>query len=317
MPLLNTIGGGSIRSYGRGLGGDVGLYPFTDATFSPGGATYRIGPTLTQARAGLTGTGTSAWKNNTSFFNVTGTGIQLWTVPVTATYRITCVGAQGANDGYNGGVGGYGASIRGDFPLTEGYNIRLVAGQRGQTETGSAWGGGGGGGGSFLWHEYSYPPATPIIAAGGGGCGNKLGSQNNGQAAGSVNSYGGYGGNNGHPAGTNGFTSTGTACNGGSGQGWKGGTTKICGSYYAWPALYVNPTGLIGYSAGNTGAGGFGGGGGSWGGGGGGGGYSGGGGAGWSYSGNGGGGGSYVAGTNQSNTAGASAGEGYITVVKL
>ena len=62
----------------------AGLYDFTTATFTSGGATAQNGPSLTQARDGLTGPEVSTWKNNTEFFNTTN-GIQLWTVPANGT----------------------------------------------------------------------------------------------------------------------------------------------------------------------------------------------------------------------------------------
>lgn len=89
------------------------LYNFTTATFTPGGATGRGGPTLTQARTGLTGPETDAWKNNTEFFNTTN-GIQLWNVPVDETYIIECWGAQGGNVFQcGGGLGGFGGEAVG------------------------------------------------------------------------------------------------------------------------------------------------------------------------------------------------------------
>lgn len=286
------------------------LYPFTTATFTPGGATLTDGPSLTQARSGLTGPEVNEWKNNTEFFNVSG-GIQLWTVPADGTYSIDCYGAQGGRDGYYGVDGGLGARIKGDFSLTQGEVIRLVVGQRGQNDPGNAWGGGGGGG-SFAWRSSST--SLPLIAAGGGGSGGTGGST---ATAGGQTGTSGANGTNGSPGsgGTNGSAGTGGSCGGGGGNGWNGGFTSICGGSHTWSPLYNDPRGFTGGSSGARG--GFGGGGGAWGGGGGGGGYSGGGAAGWSYSGRGGGGGSYNAGTNQIATGATRSGDGQIIITFL
>jgi hypothetical protein len=161
---------------GGGSGGGPALYPFTDATFSPGSATNRNGPSLTQARAGLTGSGTDAWKTDTSFFN-TSNGIQLWTVPQTGVYRIEAWGAQGGAGGSR--TGGNGARMRGDITLQSGEIIYIVVGQEGQSSTYS----GGGGGGTFVWRTSldNYSLSDALIVAGGGSGGNS--SSNNGIAA--------------------------------------------------------------------------------------------------------------------------------------
>ena len=138
------------------LGKWVGLplYAFTAATFTSGTATGRIGPDLATARAGLTGTGTDAWKTNTAFFN-TSNGIQLWTVPADGTYRIEVWGAQGGGGGY---TGGFGSRMRGDFNLLNGQVIKILVGQTG----GASYGGGGG------MTAVATNTNTPLIVAGGG-----------------------------------------------------------------------------------------------------------------------------------------------------
>ena len=283
------------------------LYSFTSATFTPGGATFRTGPTLAQAVSGLTGTGVDAWKNNTTYFN-TSNGIQLWKVPATGVYTIDCYGAQGGRDGYYSVSGGLGARIKGSFSLTEGQILRLVVGQQGQNDQGNNWGGGGGGG-TFVWIDGQT--TNPLIAAGGGGTGGTGGNAT--QAGGQTGTAGSAGQNNGGAGGTGGNASASTGiCGGGGGQGWLGGSSYHCGGSFTWPALYTDPTGYL--TPGANAQGGFGGGGGSYGGGGGGGGYSGGGSGGWNYSGYGGGGGSYNAGTDQTNTAATRTGDGYIVI---
>jgi hypothetical protein len=152
MPFLSTLGVSAAR--GRGFGGIAALFPFSSATFTSGGVQGRSGPSLTQARAGLTGTDTELWKNNTTYFNTTN-GIQLWTVPVNGTYRIETWGAQGAGGGY---TGGFGARMRGDFGLTQGQVIKILVGQQG---SGSYPGGAGG---TFV----ATSANSPLIVAGGG-----------------------------------------------------------------------------------------------------------------------------------------------------
>lgn len=145
------------------------LYSFTSATFTPGGATFRTGPTLAQAVSGLTGTGVDAWKNNTTYFN-TSNGIQLWKVPATGVYTIDCYGAQGGNAGSQ--PGGLGARIKGNFSLTEGEIIRILVGQQGQSgaHTQDNQPMGAGGGGTYVIRTpYNTTPSILTIAGGGGG----------------------------------------------------------------------------------------------------------------------------------------------------
>ncbi|KAK2143368.1 hypothetical protein LSH36_849g00013 [Paralvinella palmiformis] len=98
-------------------------------------------------------------------------GVQVWTVPKTALYSITALGASGGKGLDNTDIsrGGY---VSGKFNLTEGEEIYMLIGQRGQSaceETNDATkplclyglqshskeysdgGGGGGGGGTFVF----------------------------------------------------------------------------------------------------------------------------------------------------------------------
>ena len=278
-------------------GGGGGLYDFTTATFTPGGKTGHDGPSLTQARSGLTGTGVDAWKNNTTFFNTSG-GIMLWTVPTDGTYRIECWGAQGGDEG-NSGRGGRGARMRGDFSLTEGETIRIIVGQRANMSRNGA------GGGTYVFRNAT--DSQPLIVAGGGGGAGSSGSyQTTGGQTGTSGgqSYGGSyasgtGGNGGNTATNSGW--------GGAGAGWY--TNGTSGGSYGGVA-YAPRNGALGgnqfvCSGGFAGFGG--GGGGGCNGGGGGGGYSGGGCSG-------GGGGSYNGGSNQSNTSNNKTNDGQVTI---
>lgn len=291
------------------------LYSFSTATFTPGGATFRIGPTLAQARSGITAASGTEWVTNTEFLNTRGTqgGIIIWTVPKTGTYTIDAYGAQGGRAGYYNIDGALGARIKGDFSLTKGQKLALVVGQQGRNDGGANWGGGGGGG-SFVWLDGQ---TTPMLIAGGGGGG---GQGSNATAGGQTGNDGGAGGA-GSAGGTGGYSGGGGSCGGGNGQGWYGGTTNGCGGSTAWATVYNDPTGASGASGGQStdasssyAVGGFGGGNGAYGGSGGGGGYSGGGSAGWSYSYFGGGGGSYNIGTNQTNTGATRSGAGQIII---
>lgn len=305
MPMLGTFGGGSARGFGRGLGGAaaVGLYAFTTATFTNGGQTGSTGPSLSQARSGLTGPEADSWKNNTSYFN-TSSGIQLWTVPRTGTYRIEVWGARGGS-GTGGSTGpargGYGARMRGDFSLTEGQTIYILVGQQGGDSQA-----GGGGGGSYVYTNASN--TLPLISAGGGGAygssSGTIGGDGRTETSGGNGVYGGgTDGNGGSTAYNSGW--------GGGGAGWltNGGDGGVYGGIAYAPRNGGNgssgPFACAGVFSGFGG-----GGGGGCNGGGGGGGYSGGGSGGGA-------GGSWNGGTNQSNTSGVQNDHGKVTITLI
>jgi hypothetical protein len=270
-------------------GARISLYAFTTATF--GAATGIAGPSLAQARTGLTGTGTDTWKNNTEYFN-TSSGVQLWTVPETGTYRIT---AQGAGAGQGTRSSGQPARMRGDFSLIKGEVIRIVVGQAG-LENGTS---GGGGGGTFVVRTPFNTNGSILLIAGGagGGPGDCCGGQLAGGNASTSTSGTQAPDPGGVVIGTPGIDGNGGTVSSTSGAG-GGFFTNGVDSGGSGGYAFVNG------STGGGGSGGFGGGGGSStsAAGGGGGGYSGGananGGSNW---GGGGGGGSYNNGTNQVN----------------
>ena len=179
------------------------LYSFTSATFTPGGQTGRTGPTLAQAISGLTGTGVDAWKNNTAYFNTTN-GIQLWTVPITGTYRIEAFGAQGGQNNNYTTITGYGAVIRGDFILTKGEIIRILVGQKGIDLSRSCAAASGGGGTFVVRTPYNTNGSILVIAGGGGGYGTNPGTaiggtiSNTGTNDGNNSTAGGSSGNGGN-----------------------------------------------------------------------------------------------------------------------
>ena len=92
-------------------------------------------------------------------------GIQQWTVPYTADYRIEAIGAAGGYDRYStsGQNQGRGARMIGTFNLSKGEIIKILVGQEGGINKNSA--SAGGGGGTFVVRGSK----TPLIIAGGGG----------------------------------------------------------------------------------------------------------------------------------------------------
>lgn len=175
----------TIQQMLLGAGGEADpLFSFTSFQFTTGGMTGREGPTRAIL---LSGYNTSAytWLNDTSLYDVDSNarGVQMFTVPETGTYRITCEGASGGHpydSNYNYRVG-YPAKVRGDFSLSQGTILRIVVGQRGlPLASGSAppnYGqsyNSGGGGGSFVF--YTLSDTEPLIVAGGGGGGAYSGS---------------------------------------------------------------------------------------------------------------------------------------------
>ena len=98
---------------------------------------------------GAAGPATVTYSPNPLGITLSG-GIQVWTVPVTRTYKFVVTGA-GSN---------LGASVSGSISLTVGQIVYCVVGQ--------VYGSGGGGGGSFV---FIGTPSTsvPFIAAGGAG----------------------------------------------------------------------------------------------------------------------------------------------------
>jgi len=146
-----------------------GLYPYTFATFTPGTAAGPTGPVISQARQGCVNgwPPTSNWTN--SYINMATQGIIRWTVPASGTYKITCAGSRGGQNGWY--TQGYGALMIGNFSLSQGAVIWIVVGQPGYDNTSNPnyVPGGGGGGGSFVAQSPYNTVASCIIAAGGGG----------------------------------------------------------------------------------------------------------------------------------------------------
>ena len=296
------------------------LYTFTSHQFTTCGTSGRTGPSLSTCQSSYTTTGD--WDNSTSYLNMTVNGIQRWTVPATASYRISATGAAGKSNGnsYSGGVP---ATIQGDINLVQGEIINILVGQEGTSNT-QHGNENGGGGGSFVVRDTGTEPL--VIAGGGGGapshsyssgCTRTNGNGQLGTSGKTVNCQGtGAGGTSGNGGSTTG-SHQGGAGGGLTGDGADG--NPHCNRPQGGDAFVNGGAGGAAQSCYGAADGGFGGGGaGELAAPGGGGGYSGGGTAGqWSsYADYGGGGGSYNAGTNQSATVSGS-GNGSITITLL
>jgi hypothetical protein len=335
MNILNF--NNSVITFGNNLlDYSSDLYTFSTFTFTNAGSTGRTGPSLVQIQNTYSST---SWTQNTSYLNMTTRGVQLWTVPSTANYRITVAGACGGNNNVAPITGGYGAIVISDISLVKGATIAIVVGQSGSSRnTNITYNCAAGGGGSFV---YDNTTNTLYIAAGGGGgaAGNSTNlltsqttahgkyNQTSGSTVNITNgaiATGGTNGNGGSISTRNilyggpgaGFISDGRTANGLQGisraSGWSGGTTGTVYSNYGIVGGFGGG-GASGAGEGNASYANY-----AWAGGGGG--YSGG-----ACGGNGGtgdaqyggGGGSYYSGTFYSGSSGTNNGHGYVIITKL
>ena len=289
------------------LSQDCELYSFSDHTFTTCGASGRSGPLLSACQAAYS----TPWDNDTNYLDMSSQGIQRWTVPQDATYRIQVAGAASGGNLYYTSYPGRGAILTGEFDLTQGDVLQILVGQVGQTVNYHA----GPGGGTFVVTSTN----TPLIIAGGGGApcrgDNHQSTQDATASESGVSSScsGGSGGNGG------------SSCSGnyGGGGGFSGDGEDAAGDATEGISFVNGGEGgnCAATCGNNAGAGGFGGGGGTYHDvyGGGGGGYSGGGGG--DYCSGGGGGGSYNSGANTSSQTGDSGNaylnDGYVIITKL
>jgi hypothetical protein len=328
---VKTSAGGPILTYSPIVTTLDVLYPFTSFNFSSAGIAGTAGPSLATLKT-FYNTSSFPWIDNTNYFNSTD-GIQLWTVPVTGTYRIIAAGARGGATETNGSFG-RGAIMQGDFSLVINQKIKIAVGQTtGLIGSGGAgfFGAGGGGGGTFVVRNTVGAATTSdiLVIAGGGGSANSFGPSQpqftNATLSDPANSSaswpsfvsdgnGGSGGNGGGPSGGGGGCGGGFLTDGNGGQ--------VFGGNGIWGKSFLN--GLAGGPAPGFGAAGsFGGGGSIRQPGGGGGGFSGGGGGGQASSGSSGGGGSSLNnGSNQINFIGNGDvgflnGTGFVSITKL
>lgn len=131
-PMLGSLGGGSVRGFGRGVGPSFGLLvAFTN-----------------------TDTGRSG-------------SVQSWTVPKTGDYKFEAFGAKGGSQS-NGNQGGSGMRILTNLiTLTSGTVINIMVGQAGSSNSFTTGdNNAGGGGGTFVWNDSNN---SLYVAAGGGG----------------------------------------------------------------------------------------------------------------------------------------------------
>lgn len=205
------------------------LYTFVSPfTFTTGGVVGRNGGNLTNFRTAYSAT---AWTQDTvnNYFNVTTQGIQRWTVPATASYRIVACGAGGGGHTTLTNTG-RGVCVSTIITLTQGSIIQILCGHRGVNNTVDSTGTGGGGGTYVVRADN-----TPIlVAGGGGGCwqtnsslSDALVSTSGGAGASGVAGTGGGGGAT--PNGANSYSS-GAGFTGNSGN-LANGTTNIASSF--------------------------------------------------------------------------------------
>ena len=285
------------------------LYAFAATTFTSASVTGQSGPTLAQCRSAYA---TAGYTWAATYVDMTTQGYQLWTVPQTGNYKVTCAGASiySLGDGY-----GQGRIIETTISLVKGTVIQLLVGQMGSATTKAC----GGGGGSFVASGVTPATGTCLVAASGGGA--NVGGPSPVKSViqnGSLNTSGNTGGG-GSPGtgGSNGSGGDRVGNFGGGGGGFSGnGINNGAADTNGTQGIAFKNGGLGGNyypGAGATdGTGGFGGGGGAGvngGQGGGGGGYSGGG-----VGGPSGGGGSFPAGATD---MGINTGNGYITITPL
>ena len=224
-PMLGSLGGGSVRGFGRGVGGgSFFAYDFTNHTFTNASSTGRYGPTLANCQSAYSGT---VWVNNSTWFKMTSQGTQQWLVPETGTYTIKCAGAQGANTiNRNPSYGGYGAIAQGTFSFEGGEFLNIIVGQKGRSHQGSSPVSGGGGGGSFVW--LADDQTDCLVAAGGGG-----GQTDNAATDGRHNTFHATKNSSGKAGGSDGYNNGRPSAGGGSNG--NGGNTANEGSSFDTP----------------------------------------------------------------------------------
>ena len=156
--LPNNIYGNGTFSSSAGVATPAPLYSFSGTlNFTSAGATGSFGPTLSQCRTAYSSFG--SWINNSNYFNMTLQGNQIWTVPETRNYIITCAGAGNINYVYYNNTIPAGAVITTTVFLTQGHKLSILCGQYGtKTLHGS--------GGSLV---YNITTSTVLIVSGGSG----------------------------------------------------------------------------------------------------------------------------------------------------
>ena len=246
-PLTGLVSGNTyyVRTTNAGLTSPA-LYSLTSNThtFTTGGSTGGVGPTITALRTAYTTA--DAWKAtylNQGAFQ----GYQDWTVPASGIYEFTVSGASGRGSGPSP-TGGVAPIVKGRVFLNRSEIITIVVGQRGALGSDTNWPGASGG--TFVVRKTGN---VPLFIAGGG----RSSSYQQGTPAAPGITTAGAGGQ--YAGGTNGS---------GGASGWAGGAgggfLSSGGNSQAGSGGAGFQAGLVGgNSSGAGGQGGFGGGGGA------------------------------------------------------
>jgi hypothetical protein len=162
-PLTGLTSGNTyfLKNVEASFAGTQSLYTLASNThtFTSGGVTGRVGPTIAQLRTAYTGA--TSW-SSTYLQQGSYQGYQDWTVPVSGLYDFTVSGASGF-DGSGAGTPGLGARVKGRVALTKGEVITIAVGQTGEAPASGAYGGSGGG--TFVVRKAGN---EPLFVAGGG-----------------------------------------------------------------------------------------------------------------------------------------------------
>jgi hypothetical protein len=162
-PLTGLTSGSTyfLKNVTATFAGTQSLYALAGNThtFTTGGQTGRVGPSIAALRAAYTGA--TSW-SGTYLQQGTSLGYQDWTVPISGLYDFTVSGAAGFNGSGTGGVG-RGATVKGRVSLTKGEIITIAVGQVGEAPASGPYGGSGGG--TFVVRKAGN---EPLFVAGGG-----------------------------------------------------------------------------------------------------------------------------------------------------
>lgn len=162
MPILSTIGGASIRTFGRYAGGAPALFAFTSTTFtsSINAGAYSSSNSLQAWGYGPSNAALLTYygSNNTylynllqasTYFKVPYNGYQWFVVPQTANYTIS---ARGGTGGSTTAQGRGGCIVSATFSLTSGQILWIAVGHSGASgnSTSNDYCSAGGGGATIV-----------------------------------------------------------------------------------------------------------------------------------------------------------------------
>jgi len=216
--MLGSLGGGSVRGFGRGVGGGGSVLDWTFVFNHTSSTAGRYGLSYSELNNIYSGSG-APFANDTSLFNVTTAGYQDVLIQVGGDYNITATG---------GSTGGNatGAVIPGVFTLAKGSALRIIVGSSATQNSGA--------GGSFVFYRADgfsglgsispSPGADILVAAGGAGGKNGAAGNNDGSIDYVTTTGRGNPANSGSSYGTNGSGAPqiGGAWSGGGGAGILG-----------------------------------------------------------------------------------------------